>query len=382
MAGQLARWRGRVPALRGRDEPHRWACRSREPGVADGGPSPLEIAFGPLADFWRVFLCGCCRVCDGGVATGSSKSRRVVPRCRRERRQRACCSSSTRSLPRSTSRRRARRTSEHGDHGRQDSALSCSCRGLVAIDTSTWQSSIRRTCRPSPQQRLLIFAFAGIEAALVPGGGSAIRRARSARDSDRDDDRHAAHMRRCSSSRRASGPVLAKARHRRSPMRRDRDGRLGSTAAAHRRGDFDAGLCRRHDARAPRTLFAFARDGFLPAVFARTHPVYRSPTSPSSRSAPLFRAGDDEHVRAGPFWRILDLGAVRHLCVAPGSSRKDVRSGGTPFRVPMPGLVTRVACAASPDADERHASEWLAFAIALVSGRPVSVTPPDGGPAR
>src|SRR5690606_1173558 len=28
---------------------------------------------------------------------------------------------------------------------------------------------------------------------------------------------------------------------------------------------------------APRTLFAFARDGFLPSIFARTHEVYRTP---------------------------------------------------------------------------------------------------------
>ena len=27
----------------------------------------------------------------------------------------------------------------------------------------------------------------------------------------------------------------------------------------------------------PRTLFAFGRDGFLPAIFARTHSIYRTP---------------------------------------------------------------------------------------------------------
>ena len=49
--------------------------------------------------------------------------------------------------------------------------------------------------------------------------------------------------------------------------------------------------------------------------------------------------------------------------------RRDVRSGGTPFKVPMPGLVIVLACLVIGwMLTSVTAGEWLAFAIALVVG--------------
>ena len=123
---------------------------------------------------------------------------------------------------------------------------------------------------------------------------------------------------------------------------------------------------------APRTLFAFARDGFLPAVFARTHPVYRSPDVAIIAQCMLVfvLATTSTFERLAILANLSILVLYAACCVATWQlRRKDVRGGGTPFRVPMPGLVIVLACAVIAwMLTSVTAGEWLAFAIALVVG--------------
>ena len=110
---------------------------------------------------------------------------------------------------------------------------------------------------------------------------------------------------------------------------------------------------------APRTLFAFARDGFLPSLLARLHPVYRTPVIRDS-SAVRDRAGPRslEHVRtAGDPCQHRNARAVRdvlHRDLAAAPARRarrghSVQGSGTwtGDRAGVPG--DRL------DADERHA---------------------------
>jgi basic amino acid/polyamine antiporter, APA family len=119
----------------------------------------------------------------------------------------------------------------------------------------------------------------------------------------------------------------------------------------------------------PRTLFAFARDGFLPAVFARTHPVYRSPVAAILVQCAIVLA----LAISSTFERLAILANISTLvlygtcCVATWQlRRRDVRAGGTPFRVPAPGLVIVLACLVIGwMLLSVTAAEWTAFGIAL-----------------
>jgi amino acid transporter len=119
----------------------------------------------------------------------------------------------------------------------------------------------------------------------------------------------------------------------------------------------------------PRTLFAFARDGFLPAVFARTHPVYRSPVAAILVQCAIVLA----LAISSTFERLAILANISTLvlygtcCVATWQlRRRDVRAGGTPFRVPAPGLVIVLACLVIGWLLlSVTAAEWTAFGIAL-----------------
>ena len=122
----------------------------------------------------------------------------------------------------------------------------------------------------------------------------------------------------------------------------------------------------------PRTLFAFARDGFLPAIFARTHPVYRSPdVAIIVQCAIVFvLATTSTFERLAILANLSILVLYGMCCVATWQlRRKDVRSGGTPFKVPFPELVVVLACAVIAwMLTSITLDEWLAFAKAMAVG--------------
>jgi amino acid transporter len=122
----------------------------------------------------------------------------------------------------------------------------------------------------------------------------------------------------------------------------------------------------------PRTLFAFARDGFLPAVLARTHPVHRSPVVAIlvQCAIVLVLAVSSTFERLAIIANLSTLVLYATCCLATWQlRRRDVRAGGTPFRVPAPGLVIVLACAVIAwMLTSVTRQEWTAFAIALVVG--------------
>lgn len=119
----------------------------------------------------------------------------------------------------------------------------------------------------------------------------------------------------------------------------------------------------------PRTLFAFARDGFLPAALARTHAVYRSPVAAILVQCAIVLA----LAISSTFERLAILANISTLvlygtcCLATWQlRRRDVRAGGTPFRVPAPGLVIVLACLVIGwMLLSVTVAEWTAFGIAL-----------------
>jgi basic amino acid/polyamine antiporter, APA family len=119
----------------------------------------------------------------------------------------------------------------------------------------------------------------------------------------------------------------------------------------------------------PRMLFAFARDGFLPSAVARLHPVYRAPVVAILVQCTIVLA----LAITSTFERLAILANLSILvlygacCLATWQlRRRDVRAGGVPFRVPAPVVVIALAClvigwmltSVTP-------GEWTAFAIAL-----------------
>jgi basic amino acid/polyamine antiporter, APA family len=99
----------------------------------------------------------------------------------------------------------------------------------------------------------------------------------------------------------------------------------------------------------PRALFAFARDGFLPASLAAVHPRYRTPHVAIVVQSVLAFA----LAATSTFERLAILATSSLLvlyagcCVAAAQlRRRDVRAGGAPLRVPGGGLAPWAACAA------------------------------------
>jgi amino acid transporter len=119
----------------------------------------------------------------------------------------------------------------------------------------------------------------------------------------------------------------------------------------------------------PRTLFAFARDGFLPAALARAHPVYRSPVAAilAQCAIVLVLAITSTFERLAILANISTLVLYGTCCVATWQlRRRDVRAGGLPFAVPAPRLVIVLACAVIGwMLTSVTAAEWVAFGIAL-----------------
>ena len=122
----------------------------------------------------------------------------------------------------------------------------------------------------------------------------------------------------------------------------------------------------------PRTLFAFARDGFLPGVLARTHPVYRTPIAAIVVQCVivLVLAISSTFERLAILANLSTLLLYAMCCLATWElRRRDIRSGGTPFKVPLPGLVIVLACLVIGwMLTSVTAGEWLALAVALGIG--------------
>ena len=119
----------------------------------------------------------------------------------------------------------------------------------------------------------------------------------------------------------------------------------------------------------PRTLFAFARDGFLPSVVARLHPVHRSPVVAILLQCVIVvvLAITSTFERLAILANLSILVLYGMCCLATWQlRRRDVRAGGTPFRVPAPALVIALACLTIGwMLTSVTLAEWTAFAIAL-----------------
>lgn len=119
----------------------------------------------------------------------------------------------------------------------------------------------------------------------------------------------------------------------------------------------------------PRTLFAFARDGFLPKALARLHPAHRSPAVAILLQCAIVLA----LAITSTFERLAILANLSTLvlygtcCLATWQlRRRDVRAGGTPFRVPAPAVVIVLACLVIGwMLTSVTLAEWTAFAIGL-----------------
>jgi basic amino acid/polyamine antiporter, APA family len=99
----------------------------------------------------------------------------------------------------------------------------------------------------------------------------------------------------------------------------------------------------------PRALFAFARDGVFPAALARVHPIYRTPHVAIVTHAVIVAT----LAISSSFTQLAILANVAALslylmCVAASFElqRRDVRAGGTPFAVPAGPLIPILAAAA------------------------------------
>jgi basic amino acid/polyamine antiporter, APA family len=119
----------------------------------------------------------------------------------------------------------------------------------------------------------------------------------------------------------------------------------------------------------PRTLFAFARDGFLPSALARLHPVHRSPFVAILMQCAIVvvLAITSTFERLAILANLSILVLYGTCCLATWQlRRRDVRTGGTPFKVPAPTLVIVLACLVIGwMLTSVTLAEWIAFGIAL-----------------
>jgi amino acid transporter len=97
----------------------------------------------------------------------------------------------------------------------------------------------------------------------------------------------------------------------------------------------------------PRALYAFARDGFLPSPIASVHPTWKTPHIAIALQLTVtctlaITSG------FGPLAIIANVAAllVYFFCAVAALElrRRNVQSGGVPFRVPGAGVVPVLAC--------------------------------------
>jgi basic amino acid/polyamine antiporter, APA family len=119
----------------------------------------------------------------------------------------------------------------------------------------------------------------------------------------------------------------------------------------------------------PRTLFAFARDGILPPVLARIHPVHRTPVTAIILQCAivLVLAITSTFERLAIVAILSTLMLYGTCCLATWQLRRlDVRSDGTPFKVPAPSVVIVLACLVIGwMLTSVTLAEWTALVIAL-----------------
>jgi basic amino acid/polyamine antiporter, APA family len=218
---------------------------------------------------------------------------------------------------------------------------------------------------------LLIFAFAGIEAAIVPGG--------EVKDPARTVPRAIFIAMAAITVLYAGlqfvaqgvlGPALATSKA--APLAEAAGVALGSWARTLLLVGAVISMIGHAGAMilaAPRTLFAFARDGFLPAAIARLHPVHRSPFVAIllQCAVVIVLAITSTFERLAILANLSILVLYGTCCLATWQLRhRDVRGGGTPFRVPAPTLVIALACLVIGwMLTSVTLAEWTAFVIAL-----------------
>ena len=218
---------------------------------------------------------------------------------------------------------------------------------------------------------LLVFAFAGAEAALVPGG--------EVKDPARTVPRallismvtitllYASLQLVCQG---VLGPALATSKA--APLAEAAGVALGGWARTTILAGAVISMLGHAGAMilaTPRLLFAFARDGLFPAALARLHPVHHTPAAAIIVQCGLVIA----LALTSTFERLAVLANLSALvlyatcCVAMWQlRRRDVQAGGTPFRVPAPTLVVVLACLAIGwILTSITLREWMAFALAL-----------------
>jgi basic amino acid/polyamine antiporter, APA family len=121
----------------------------------------------------------------------------------------------------------------------------------------------------------------------------------------------------------------------------------------------------------PRMLFAFARDGFFPAALVRLHPVHQTPAAAIVLQCVLVLvlAITSTFERLAVLANLSILVVYGTCCVATWQlRRRDVRGGWTPFRIPAPGLVIVLACLVIGwMLTSITRAEWTAFAVALTA---------------
>ncbi|HEX2442551.1 MAG TPA: APC family permease [Vicinamibacterales bacterium] len=119
----------------------------------------------------------------------------------------------------------------------------------------------------------------------------------------------------------------------------------------------------------PRTLFAFARDGFLPGALARLHPVHRTPVAAIvvQCAIVLVLAITSTFERLAILANISILVLYGTCCLATWElRRRDVRTGGIPFRIPAPTVVIVLsALVIGWMLTSVTLAEWTAFGIGL-----------------
>lgn len=120
----------------------------------------------------------------------------------------------------------------------------------------------------------------------------------------------------------------------------------------------------------PRMLFAFARDGFLPRGVAAVHPRFRTPHRAIMIQAivvALLASRSFEWLAIVANGTVLLVYAT--CCLATLElRRRDVRAGGVPFRVPAAGLVPFLALAVILALlATLQRGEWLAILVVVIS---------------
>jgi basic amino acid/polyamine antiporter, APA family len=119
----------------------------------------------------------------------------------------------------------------------------------------------------------------------------------------------------------------------------------------------------------PRMLFAFARDGLLPSALTRLHSVHRSPVVAILLQCAivLVLAISSTFERLAILANLSILVLYGTCCLATWQlRRRDVRAGGVPFRVPAPTLTIVLACLVIGwMLTSVTLPEWVALGIAL-----------------